>query len=683
MAAIQDIQNLIAQAKPIPADLQKAALLEAQQQGLDNQALASVFGVPVSMISAAYEATGVTPAPAVEPAAIERLTQNQAAPESLSPAATTTISSPFLPDATYNIPGFSMPDYRYSGPSGSTGGLSSSTSGSLTNYVTAVEPARSGPEGYTGPSINALPPGGGLGPNESSLGNTTLDRGIGGGGSFVDGNSSTFVQDLIDQDAKEEARDVDFLDYLARLAAQEANKPLGGTKDAYDAILEAASVIDTGRDYADELNRLNSAIDWNTKTGFEYAREAAYGVDSLGNELTPAQRAASELAASRLLDEKNTLVDERNTLFESGVEAGIIQTPGFLENLKDTGLEALGDVLGAGTRGIYNVAGKVPVVGGYLEDAIEGVADWFTNTKGVVSYNPITGAVQGTWGDLFPWQQQQKVTTIGTIPGSQTKAGVVTGTILDDIYAVTRGGDDILGTIEASPTLPDVLGTDPGIIAAAAAAGKSVADYLEYLKNKQNTQTTLTGEPTEEPDAESTPAVEVILTPTAEDGDEGAGTPIDEITTIVGTGDSNITDTMGPISPAEQKKNLEAATKIYEDAGGGEAGAAAVKAALEQNGISVSELADLTGVDEESIRAVLNITPEPTPTPDPEPTPTPDPEPTPTPDPEPTPTPDPEPTPTPDPEPTPTPDPEPTPTPDPEPTPVPEPTPTPDPEPTP
>ena len=89
MAAIQDIQNLIARAQPIPLDLQKAALLEAQQQGLDNQALASVFGVPVSMISAAYEANR----PAVEPAAIERLTQNQAAPESLSPAATTTISS--------------------------------------------------------------------------------------------------------------------------------------------------------------------------------------------------------------------------------------------------------------------------------------------------------------------------------------------------------------------------------------------------------------------------------------------------------------------------------------------------------------------------------------------------------------------------------------------------------------
>jgi DNA-binding transcriptional regulator YdaS (Cro superfamily) len=155
MAAIQDIQNLIAQAKPIPADLQKAALLEAQQQGLDNQALADVFGVPVSMISDAYEATGVTPAAAVEPTAIERLTQNQAAPESLSPAATTTISSPFLPDAIYEIPDFVLPDYRYNDTSSSGGGLSS-TSGGLTNYVTAVEPARSGPEGYTGPSINRM-----------------------------------------------------------------------------------------------------------------------------------------------------------------------------------------------------------------------------------------------------------------------------------------------------------------------------------------------------------------------------------------------------------------------------------------------------------------------------------------------------------------------------------------------
>jgi hypothetical protein len=87
-------------------------------------------------------------------------------------------------------------------------------------------------------------------------------------------------------------------------AAYEENKPLGGTQDAYDAILEAASVIDTGGEYADELYRLNSAIDWNTQKGFEYAREAAYGVDSLGNELTPSQIAAAERAATAALDQK-------------------------------------------------------------------------------------------------------------------------------------------------------------------------------------------------------------------------------------------------------------------------------------------------------------------------------------------------------------------------------------------
>lgn len=59
MAAIQDIQNLIARAQPIPLDLQRAALLEAQSLGMNNQALADAFGVPGSMISDAVAATGV------------------------------------------------------------------------------------------------------------------------------------------------------------------------------------------------------------------------------------------------------------------------------------------------------------------------------------------------------------------------------------------------------------------------------------------------------------------------------------------------------------------------------------------------------------------------------------------------------------------------------------------------
>lgn len=172
--------------------------------------VAKQFGLPESIISAAYEANR----PAVESAAIERLAQNQAAPESLSPANTATISSPFLPDAIYEIPDFSLPDYRYNDTSGSSSSLSGGAGGSLTNYVTAVEPARSGPEGYTGPEM-VVTPGDGLGPGEYSLGNATLDRGISGGGSFVDGNSSTFVQDLVDQDAREEAEDVEYQNYLA------------------------------------------------------------------------------------------------------------------------------------------------------------------------------------------------------------------------------------------------------------------------------------------------------------------------------------------------------------------------------------------------------------------------------------------------------------------------------------
>jgi len=59
MAAIQQIQNLIAQSQPIPPDLQVAALLEAQQQGLSSNALAGVFGVPESMIGDAVSALGL------------------------------------------------------------------------------------------------------------------------------------------------------------------------------------------------------------------------------------------------------------------------------------------------------------------------------------------------------------------------------------------------------------------------------------------------------------------------------------------------------------------------------------------------------------------------------------------------------------------------------------------------
>jgi hypothetical protein len=601
------------------------------------------FGLPTDVVQSVYDTETQRQVEIAEKAEIERLTQNQAALESLSPADTATISSPSLPDATYTIPGFSLPDYRYNDTSSSSGSSSGGAGGSLTNYyVTAVEPARSGPEGYTGPSISALPPGGGLGPNESSLGNTTLDRGIGGGGSFVDGNSSTFVQDLIDQDAREERQDQDYQDYLAGLQAQEdkarlltnaasaeggfdegeidavtallnsnavtvedvskqfdvpinvvqaafdANKPVQSTQAAYDAILEASAAIDTGGEYADELYRLNSAIDNKTKEGFGYAKQAAYGVDPLGKELTPAQIAAAERAATDALDTKNTLVDERNTLFESGVEAGIIETPGFLESLKDTGLEGLSNVLGAGTRGIYNVASNIPVVGGYLGDSIEGVAGWLKNMEGVVSYNPITGAVQGTWGDLFPWMDTQTVTQIGNIPGSQTTAGVSTGTILDDFISIGRGEQDIEDVLEnRAEQAASILGIDPKILAAAAAAGMSVKDYLEAQKPKQTTLGTTTEGETE---AGVKPvAVDLGGGPNKEGGEE-----------------EDIVDTL--TEAQEKEKNLATATQVFEDAGGGADGVQAVLDTLKENDLTVADLADLTGLNETDINAFIDTT---------------------------------------------------------------------------
>ena len=80
------------------------------------------------------------------------------------------------------------------------------------------------------------------------------------------------------------------------------------------------------------------------------------------------------------------------------------------------------------------------------------------------------------------------------------------------------------------------------------------------------------------------------------------------------------------------------------------------------------------GYQPTNVEKVMNIKPQPKPTPKPQPTPTPKPGPTPTPKPQPTPTPKPKPTPTPTPGPTPTPTPGPTPTPTPEPTPTPNPT---------
>jgi len=427
MAAIQDIQNLIAQAKPIPADLQKAALLEAQQQGLDNQALASVFGVPVSMISAAYEATGVTPAPApaVESAAIERLTQNQTAPAALSPAATTpAATTPSLPDATYNIPAPSLPDYRYSDTSGSAGGGAGGSS--LGNYVLPTQNVSYGDMEMTITGKR----GGETG--------STIDRGIGGGGSLVDSNSSTFVQDLVDQDAREEARDVDYQNYLAGIQAQEDKARLltnaasaeggfdEGEIDAVTALLNsnAVTVEDVSKQFDVPIGVVQAAYDANkppsegtfdlvedwlspTDTKNEFLEDIAAANKKVTDAMSiPITADATDPAYQTQIEENltgiSTAKQERDILVNEAIKSGLVDQgdidDAFGPTFTETVLEGVGDVLGAGTGAIANVAGNIPVVGGALQDTVEGLADFFKETEGTATVNPITGQVTGTWG---------------------------------------------------------------------------------------------------------------------------------------------------------------------------------------------------------------------------------------------------------------------------------------------
>jgi hypothetical protein len=555
--------------------------------------VAKQFGLPESIISAAYEANR----PAVEPAAIERLTQNQAAPESLSPAATTTISSPFLPDAVYNIPGFSLPDYRYNDTSGSKGGLSSSTSGSLTNYVTAVEPARSGPADYTGLEM-VVTPGDSLGPSEYSLGNATLDRGIRGGESFVDGNSSTFVQDLLDQDYKEARRDVDYLNYLAGLQAQEdkANLLAGaasseggfdeGEIDAVRALVRsnAVTIDDVANQFNLPIELVAATYDALPATKDEYLGDIAAAnagvIAAQTTEMDP------NLSYQGGIDQKITNISNAKTVAQDALDAalasGVVDQgdidDAFGPTLTENILAGVGNVLGAGTGAVANVAGNIPIVGGYLEDAIKGTADWFANTKGSATINAITGAVSGIWG-IPDWMEAGSTSSIGSI--ANTNVGISTGNEqLDAIIGIITGDQDVGG---------DTTGAAVGVNQAVLDAAKNTATTAGELINAGTATTALTD---------------------------------DEIA-------------------AEKEKNLAIATQVFEDAGGGADGVQAVLDTLKENDLTTADLSALTGVSEADINAFIDTTLAPTPTP---PTPTVDSTPTPTP---PTPTVDSTPTPTP------------------------------------
>jgi hypothetical protein len=124
-----------------------------------------------------------------------------------------------------------------------------------------------------------------------------------------------------------------------------------------------------------------------------------------------------------------------------------------------------------------------------------------------------------------------------------------------------------------------ILGIDPKILAAAAAAGMSVKDYLESQKPKQTTlDTTTEGE------------TETGVKPVAVDL----------------SGGPDIVDTL--TEAEEKEKNLAIATQVFEDAGGGAEGVQAVLDTLKENDLTVADLADLTGLNETDINAFIDTT---------------------------------------------------------------------------
>ena len=282
--------------------------------------------------------------------------------------------------------------------------------------------------------------------------------------------ADTFLNDLEYMDMLEAAEDEELFRMLGVNGATTGSATTGSSKDVYDAILQASAATDTAGEYLADVAAAQQGVD------IALANLSA----NTGTDVTtydPAQEAATAAAIGELTTAKENLTAAQQAALGSGLVSEIdLGGDTFAQSV----LSGVGNVLGTGTGALYNVASNIPVVGGALGDAIEGTADWFKNMEGVVSINPITGAVQGTWGELPPWMEKQTVTQIGTIPGSQTKAGVTTGTIFDDIISIGRGEQDIGDVFEdRTGQVASTIGIDPVIIAAAAAAGKTVKDYLE------------------------------------------------------------------------------------------------------------------------------------------------------------------------------------------------------------
>ena len=320
-------------------------------------------------------------------------------------------------------------------------------------------------------------------------------------------------------------------------------------------------------------------------------------VETRNQQFSNAQaRATSSYAAA----EANVPKDFARDYAAQTNQAPLPYTRTFVDKAIDAGLEGIGGLLGTATRGAYNVGSNLPVVGGYIGDAIEGSAEWLRTTPGVVGVGP-KGA-QGQWGAMPPWMPTSQVNVLGQIPGSSTNVGTMTGTIFDTINALRKGQMTLKEAIEkdGGAALAKSLGISEAVLLAAAATGKTLMD----LATESGT-TSVVGNS----EADAAAAAAALADTTASDVVEGEGGTVwgglqggNLATDII---EGTVAEKAAKKLLADQQAALGKATKVFDDAGGGAVGTAAVLQALEDNGLTVQDLATQTGISPDELNTFI------------------------------------------------------------------------------
>ena len=404
------------------------------------------------------------------------------------------------------------------------------------------------------------------------------------------------------------------------------NDATAGGQEAYNAIVAASAAIDTPGEFTKILNdayvalgtvedlqlyrslvwtaeqdaraKLDTLIDaaGNPRDGadqksIDFAtdqyNDAVKGSEDFNRRLEDAQAASLEIQQAV---SQNVPKDFARAFATQNNKAPLAYTDTFVDKAVDASLSGIGSLAGGLYRGAYAVGSNLPVVGGYVGDAIGGAGEWLQTTPGVIAGSP--SGVQGQWGKIPPWMPTSQVNVLGQIPGSATNVGTMTGTILDTINAVRNGQITLAEAIEKGglTELATVLGVSELVLQAAALAGKTIQDVISEASNVTNSvaQQTQNQQPTTEKDSD----LDV-------EGGEG-GTTFDGFTT-----DDNVATTIIKGNAAEkaakklladQQAALAKATEVFDTAGGGAAGTTAVLEALEANGLTVQDLANQTGV---------------------------------------------------------------------------------------